>query len=49
MSQPVTAYLPPAKDLEVDELAITGATLKSTALFLGKYCDDLSKVSNELK
>ena len=45
MSQPATLNLPKPEDLKVDEIPVIGATLKSTAVYLGKYCDDLSKVS----
>ena len=44
MSQPITLDLPPPEQIVTDEIPVIGATLKSTATFLGKYCDDLSKV-----
>lgn len=44
MSQPETVHLPNPEEFKIDEIPVTGATLKSTAVFLGKYCDDLSKV-----
>ena len=45
MSQPTTVYLPPPEEVMTQEIPVIGATLKSTAVYLGKYCDDLSKVS----
>ena len=46
MSQPITLDLPPPEQIVTEEIPVIGATLKSTAVFLGKYCDDLSKVSS---
>lgn len=44
MSQPITLDLPPPDKIVTEEIPVIGATLKSTAVYLGKYCDDFAKV-----
>ena len=44
MSQPITLDLPSPDQIATEEIPVIGATLKSTALHLGKYCDDFAKV-----
>lgn len=39
------AYLPPEDEVRFNEIPVIGSTFKSTAVYLGKYCDDLSKVN----
>ncbi|XP_015792427.1 NADH dehydrogenase [ubiquinone] 1 alpha subcomplex subunit 8 [Tetranychus urticae] len=35
--------LPPAESLEVDEINLGSPIMRASAVYLGKYCDDLSK------
>lgn len=37
-------YLPSFEELTVPELEITSSVLRASAVFFGKYCDQVSKV-----
>ena len=42
-------WLPTYEELTVPELELTSSVLRAGAYYFGKYCDNQSKVSTELK
>lgn len=46
MEQTLYSNLPPLETLETDEINLGSPIMRASAIYLGKHCDELSKVSD---